>query len=366
MIKSKKNNNLHFSHLSPLPSLLLLLFLSSQTFAQIGGRNSFEFLKLPTSAKQFALGGVNASLNQNDVNTFFQNPALIADTLSKQASFTYSPFYADINYTTLAYAHKFKKIGTLAFGLQYMAYGKMDETDASGAVLGEFNAGDLALTVGKSFKSGNFTFGANLKFINSSIASYSSSALAIDLGGTFQHPKQDFTLGLVIKNLGFTFSNYVDDNSVNMPFDVQLGASYKPEFMPFRFSLTLHQLYQFDIVYLDPALSTSLNSSGLGEETQSKTFFDKVFRHVVFGGELLLAKGFTMNLGYNHLINRELRLDDISSFAGFSFGFGLKVKAFEFEFGRGIYHVAGGRSFLTLRSQLDKVGKGKRQKRIKN
>ena len=93
---------------------------------------------------------------------------------------------------------------------------------------------------------------------------------------------------------------------------------------------------------------------------EEKKFFDKLARHFVLGGEFLLSKGFNIRLGYNHLINREMKVRDISGLRGFSFGFMVKVKAFEFSFAQGSYHVGTGRSFFTLSSDLGKVFKKKR------
>lgn len=340
--------------------LILGLFLAvcHKGFAQIGGRSTFEFLRLPTHASLAALGGVNTANPDSNANLIWQNPALLSSSSHQQASLSYSPFYASTHYTTLAYAHEFEKTGTWGFGLQYLSYGEMEETDAAGNILGTFRANDFAINVAKSWQSGAFRYGANIKFIASQIAGYGASAVAIDLGGSFQHPHQDLSFGLVIKNIGFPLSRYIEGQEINMPFDVQLGGSFKPEYMPFRFSVNLHHLYRFDIVYLDPDLNATLDANGNRVEEQ-KTFFDKLARHFVIGGDVLLTKGFTVRLGYNHLINREMRLRDISSFAGFSFGFALKVKSFDFAFSRATYHLAGARSFITLRSNLKRVLKRK-------
>jgi hypothetical protein len=45
--------------------------------AQRGGENVYSFLKLTNSARVAALGGMNVSINDDDLNLVFHNPALL-------------------------------------------------------------------------------------------------------------------------------------------------------------------------------------------------------------------------------------------------------------------------------------------------
>ena len=80
---------------------------SSTAFAQTGGKKSFEFLNVPNNARLAALGGVNVSLADRDINFFFSNPALVGDTLAGFASASYQFYVADIGQATFSYAHNF-------------------------------------------------------------------------------------------------------------------------------------------------------------------------------------------------------------------------------------------------------------------
>jgi hypothetical protein len=79
----------------------------------------------------------------------------------------------------------------------------------------------------------------------------------------------------------------------------------------------------------------------------------------VFGGEILLSSNFQINIGYNHLINREMKITNQGGLRGVSFGFQLRTKKFALTFGRGTYHIGEGRSFFTLRSDLGQIIKRK-------
>ncbi|HEY3429392.1 MAG TPA: type IX secretion system protein PorQ, partial [Cyclobacteriaceae bacterium] len=250
---------------------VLAVFLSFQGVAQFGGQHSFEFLNVPGHARLAGLGGVNVSLNDRDVNFFLSNPALVGDSLSGSASAGYQFYVADIGMATFAYSQDFKTIGSVSFGVQHMNYGEITGYDASGVETGSFKSGETALMISKSHQVSNFRMGANLKTVFSNIAGYRASALLIDIGGTFIHPTQDLTLGLVFKNLGFVLSEYSEFSNSKVPFDVQMGATFKPEHMPVRFSLAAYNIATKGNAYDDP------------NDEDDPSSFDKFLGHINIG-----------------------------------------------------------------------------------
>jgi hypothetical protein len=326
---------------------LLFIFLSLivwEASGQIGGQRSFEFLNVPSNARLAALGGVNASLADRDINFFLSNPALISDSLHGFASASYQFYVGDIGHAAFAYAHDFKKIGTLSFGVQHLSLGTIASYDASGLELGEFKSGETALVVSKSHQVSAFRLGANLKAVFSNIAGYRGSALMLDLGGTFVHPTQDLTIGLVIKNMGFVLSEYSETSSTKLPFDIQLGATFKPEHMPIRFSLTAYNLLKSGIPYYNPAD---------GEEEPGT--INKILRRVNFGMEILLHRNVNALLAYNYNTHQELKLVNGGAGAGICFGFSARIKAVEFVFSRGGYVAGQGGYTFTLASNIDNM-----------
>src|SRR6187402_496502 len=87
--------------------LIFFLSLSGSLSAQIGGQRSYEFLNVPANARLAALGGINTSLVDRDINFLFSNPALISDSLAGFASASYQFYVADIGQSGFAYAHDF-------------------------------------------------------------------------------------------------------------------------------------------------------------------------------------------------------------------------------------------------------------------
>lgn len=318
----------------------LFWMISVVALAQTGGSYSFDFLNTPATARITALSGVNVSLADRDLNLFFSNPALAGDTLAGVVSASYQFYVADIGQATFAYAHRFNKIGVLNLGIQHLKYGTVTSTDASGQPIGEYKSHETALVIGKTHQIRHYRLGANLKMAFSNLAGYRASALLIDLGGTFIHPTQNLRVGLVIKNVGVMLSRYTESSS-SLPFDVQLGTTFKPEHMPFRFSITAYHLTR-DVTYYDAA-------NGQDEPGA----LDKVFRRFTFGTELLLHKNVNILLGYNYRLHQELKLENGGGAAGLSYGFSARIKSFEFIFGRNIY-IAGQAGYVfTLTSDLN-------------
>src|SRR5688572_6998246 len=325
-------------------TILIVLFctITSATFAQLGGKKSFEFLNVPDNARLGGLGGINVSLKDTDVNFAFSNPTLISDTLAEFASVHYKFYIADVGYATAAYVHDFKKIGAIAIGVQHFRYGEIKSYDASGADIGNYNAGETLFLVSKSHSISNFRFGVTLKFALSSIAGYRANALMVDIGGLFVHPNKDLTVGLTIKNMGTVLSDYSEHSESQLPFDVRLGATLKPEHMPLRFSLTAYNLTSSYGTYYPTGGS---EPGGL----------KKILRHVNFGTEVLLHRNVNLLVGYNYLIHDELKLENGGGFAGISLGFSAKIRSFELVFSRSAYVVGNAGYAFTLSKNLKTI-----------
>ena len=333
------------------PALLLAGLLSQPAAAQIGGQQAFSFLNLPPSAKLAGLGGANVSSRDADVTMLYGNPALLNTEMDGRLAISYVDYLSDIKQSTATYVFNTERFGRWGLGLTYLNYGEFEQFDAAGTSLGEFSVNEYALGLSKAYTSGNFTVAGTLKFAVSGIAGNHSVAALADVGGIFKHPTQDFTVGLTVRNVGYQLRPYVGAGREPMPLDVQIGASFKPEHMPVRLSVTAHQLQQFDIVYLDPSQRGQLDDNGEEIEVK-KSLGDKIARHFVVGGELLFSKNFHLRAGYNHLQRRELRLENTSAGAGLSFGAMLRISEFQLDYTRAYYHASGAANYFTVARSL--------------
>lgn len=316
-------------------------------YAQFGGEDSFDFLNLPIGARSAALGGVIASSTDSDVNLFLSNPALLDSADDNHLSWSYFGYYADVKLNTISYAKQFDKLGMLGFAVQRVGYGTFDRYDELGNLEGAFEAHETAVVVSHSHTLGLFTMGTNLKYVNSGIDTYGAHALAMDIGGVFTHPVHELQMSLLMKNFGVILSEFSDTSNSYLPFDVQLGLTFKPKHMPFRLSVTGYNLTQWQRDNYDPAFDEKPGAVGT------------VFRHVNFGTELILGKNVNLRGGYNYNVRQELRLDDAGRLSGVSLGFMIRIKAFELSYAFTNYHVSGGRSYFTLTSNLNTIFKKK-------
>ena len=316
--------------------------LSSSVYAQPGGQNSFDFLNVPNHARLNALGGVNVSLRDRDVNFFTSNPALNSDSLDGFASASYQAYVARIGHASVAYQHPFSKLGSLTFGVQHINYGSIQGYDPNGIETSEFNSSETSLFVSKSHTVGNFRMGATIKGAFSNLAGFRATAILADVGGLFVHPKQAFSAGLVFKNIGAVIADYGSDNT-RVPFDVQLGLTFKPAHMPVRFSFTGYKLSK-DVSYF--------NSDRGGERPGA---VKKVLQHLNFGSEILIHRNVNILVGYNYLIHETLKLTTGGGSAGFSFGFSATIKSFEFVASRSAYVAGAGSYSFTVSSNMNKI-----------
>ena len=143
--------------------LSLMCLSVSGLYAQSGGKASFNFVNLPAGAYGAAMGGVNNLSESNDPNAIFYNPASIHKDADHNLGLSYTPFWSGINNSNVAYTNNFKSLGLLSFGLQYLNYGTITETDETGNVTGSFQSHDYAFSIGKSHTIGLFTMGARFK-----------------------------------------------------------------------------------------------------------------------------------------------------------------------------------------------------------
>lgn len=315
--------------------LFLFVLLGVTAAAQIGGDNTYTFLKLSPDARITALGGTNICIYDHDLNTQLANPASLNRKMNGQAAFSTVIYPGGVNFGNVAYARRFKVPGVFGFGLQYIAYGKFKETDEVANVLGNFSAGEMNAYAGYSYQFGKlFSVGANGKFIYSQLGPYSSVGMATDLGFTINDTAHQVTASIVAKNIGGQFKTYTKGGPREpLPFDLQAGISFGFKGLPFRIHATFHNLYRWDIRYDNPADNQQTDLFADTSAKPKKYIADKLFRHVIIGVEFNIKKIVRIDVAYNHLRQQELRLTTRRGVPGLSFGLGVRIRQFDFSYG---------------------------------
>ncbi len=347
-------------------ALFICLFLVCSLQGQIGGDDVFEFMNMSPSARATAMGGTYISIFDDDPNSGIQNPALYNKAMHRQMSLSNISYLAKTNFGNLAYVHHFDSLFTMGLDIQFANYGKFTQTDATGLILGEFSGSDLLFNLGLSRQQDKLSYGINFKAINSSIENFNSFGLAMDVGAAYYDPEKEFTMSLVFKNIGGQLSSYTDEEKQATPFDIQFGISKKLKYLPLRISIQTHDMYKLDTRYNDPALQES--GTLFGTDTIQKQYTaDKIFRHMIFGGEFYFGKRVRVRVGYNHLRRQEMKLEDVGGLLGYSFGVGINANRFKLDYGRANYGFSGiGANHLTLTLNLAKFSLPKFKKKKTN
>lgn len=194
--------------------IVLLLSFCSVIFAQKPyrvGTTTANFLEIGFGPAGSSMGDAFTSI-ASDVSAIYWNPAGLANVKSGEVMFSYQPWVANINTTFGAAAFNVGNLGTVGIGVIAVDYGNMDVTTMSmqGGTGETFSASDIAVSIGFARKLATwFSFGANAKFISSSIWHSSASAIAMDLGVLintgFFSSTENMEDGL---NIGMSVSNY--------------------------------------------------------------------------------------------------------------------------------------------------------------
>ncbi|MGB3182738.1 MAG: type IX secretion system protein PorQ [Cyclobacteriaceae bacterium] len=300
----------------------------------------FEFVNLPATARTAGLGGVNVSEGYGRSGAAFENPALLGPGAAGHLSVNYMGLVAGIRQGTAGYAGLRPDSSAWQVGIRYLDYGEFEGFDASGQPTGNFRASDYAVVASYSHQAGPFRAGLSLSLLHSSIADAGATGLGVDIGGVFRHPEKDLTAGLTFRNLGVVLSDFPGGEGT-MPFDMLAGISYKPAFMPFRFSVTGHNLIREDLIY--------------EEENESPAFTEGIFRRLVFATQVDLGRNVTVRAGYNHLLRKELRLDLAGGGAGFSYGLEIRGGLFTIGYSHLGYHAAGGGDHISLTANVKRL-----------
>jgi hypothetical protein len=287
-------------------TLILLIAIVLLSFGNSFSQNTYEFLRVNSSARAGALGGSFLTYF-DDADIIFFNPAGMKLSLA-----------------SLAYSTDIEGVGRFGTALQYINYGTFDKADEFGNRTGEFGAGEFAFLVGYAGAlDENFYYGANAKIIYSSIADHSSSALALDLGLHYAIPKHKINIAFVVLNLGTQLSSFLDTIE-DLPIDVALGISKRLENLPLRLSLDFHKL------------------------NEKRDDFIKHFKAFSVGAEFYLSKVFSLRFGYNNEKRDELKVGTTAGIAGFNMGLGIQVSTYRFDYGYSSFGTIGGLHRITL------------------
>ncbi|GHT78988.1 hypothetical protein AGMMS50262_22220 [Bacteroidia bacterium] len=305
------------------------------------GNSTFDYLLLPQSVRAAALGGTNVSVIENDLPLIYGNPAFLGAEMDKTLSVSYLSYIADIDVGNVVFAKAVGERGAWGIGAIYANYGNMLETTGENEITGDLSASDIC---GNLFFSHDLTDkirgGITGKFLYSNYYHNTAIGLGVDLGLSYYNEDNDFSVGLVGKNIGRQIKAY-EEELANLPWDVQLGFSKSLNHAPIRFSITGVYLKQWRFDNPDGSEDSFVKTLG---------------KHLVLGIDFIPSDNFWLAIGYNLKRASDMSLEDANKFGGFSAGAGLRVKSFSFGVSIGKYHPAATSFMLNVSTSFAQTG----------
>jgi hypothetical protein len=354
-----------------VPLLLIFLFLMKICFAQTGGSYAYNFMDYKFSARLAGLGGTLIAVHDNDPTLIMHNPSMIAPKFNTSLSVNAADYFTQAGFVSALYSQTFNKVGSFAAEIRYAGYGTFIRTDEAGYEQGTFSCNDAGLTLGwgRSLDDA-FSIGASLKMMYSSYEIYSSFGMAVDVAGSYYNEKNNISVAVLFKNIGGELKPFVEGKHNWAPFDIQLAFSQRLKFIPIRYHIALHSLYRWEMGYVginDPLLEIDAMTGEPKYPSKFNQGVNNFFRHINFGLEIIPVKYLSLFVSYNHHQNREMRIPQRKSMAGFAYGFLIDIKSIQFGFSRSHYAVGATPNYFSFSlniNDLSQMSKAKNRKKL--
>ena len=280
------------------------------------GSGTYDFLRMDVSPRSAGLGGSFVTMT-DDPTSIFYNPAGIGSLSKTRFGVGFFKHLLDINAGYATYGTEVIGLGFVGAGVQYVSYGEFRRTGDEGQDLGTFGANELAISVGYAGElQPGLRYGANMKYIHSSIAEVSSSGAAIDLGVQYIAVTDRMVVGASLMNLGTQLSSYLNTKE-NLPLNFTIGASIYPEHLPAVLQINLHKL------------------------NEAQDNFTDRFKNFSIGAELSPANNVQLRVGYNNEHRKELKIGQRSGLAGLSVGGGVVAGMYNVDYAFSSYGEIG-------------------------
>lgn len=345
--------NQAYSMRSTIKKLTIICCLAlSITFgiAAQDGTNAYNFLNITSSSKIYGLGGVNISLVDDELSTSDQNPALLGNEMNNQLALNYMHYVGGSNFAGLRFARAAGEHGAWSAAVRYFGYGSMTEALPDGSIVGSFSPKDVAFggTYSHDFTS-RIRGGIALNMLYSGYADYTAFALSTDLGLNYYDDERDLSLSVVAANLGGQVKRF-DQAYDRLPFDIRVGWSQSFGTFPVRFSITAWNLTKWSLPYVE-------TGNGSADETPviKDSFKSNLFRHLVFGADLISSENFYIALGYNYKTRTDMATYSRNMLSGFSLGAGINVRSFSIGIALAQPHTGATTFMFNLNCNIDQL-----------
>ncbi|MFC1569535.1 PorV/PorQ family protein [bacterium] len=202
------------------------------------GLSGWQFLHLPTTARNAALGGIKCGLTRNDASAIFTNPAKLVDIKNMDAAFTRINYVAEISFITVSFVKNFGSWGVFGLSVANLNAGDMIRTEnlltgGRSGDLGTFEAGDILAGISYARQiTDRLSLGGNISYIEETLDDVKAKNWDLDFGVSFKTGFRSLRFDVIIRNFGpdtrfVGFSEqYGDPASVRMPLDYYMGVGF--------------------------------------------------------------------------------------------------------------------------------------------
>lgn len=203
-----------------LISLVLSTSASGQNITKVG-TSAAKFLSIPVGARGVSLGGAFVA-RADGPSAMYWNPAGITKMHTPEMAVSHSEWFEGIDFEHVGMVYPMGELGS--FGIQAVGF-KTDDmevtTESAQEGTGEFfNAASYALgaTYARQLTV-DFAIGFTAKYIREQIYHTAASALAVDIGVTYNTPMPNTVMGFSISNFGQKMQMRGEDLLVNVDID---------------------------------------------------------------------------------------------------------------------------------------------------
>ena len=250
-------------------SILVILLMAINVFAQSAGNSGLSFLKLGFGARNIAMSDLGV-VAANDLTAFNYNPSLIAINRKTQLSFTHNSLFQDLSSEMLAGSISIFNL-PVVFGINTTSVSDIEIRTKPGEPDATFNAHFFSASISTAHKIiENLYGGVSLKYLYENLYTDDATGIAFDFGFTYQDLIDGLSLGTSLRNIGSMTE--LRSQSTVLPSDLRIGAAYD---------------------YSLPAVNLDLTAvAGIQKYTDTND------SHLHLGGEAVYNNTFAVRLGY--------------------------------------------------------------------
>lgn len=177
------------------------------------GTSAAQFLKIGAGSRAAGMAEAYAAL-ADDAYALYYNPAALTLLPEPQLAAAHTAYFQGASYEVVGFAYPSRRGGERSYSRHALGAAVYNlsiadierRTGDTAATLGSFGSGDYSYNLSYAYRfDRTFGFGTNVKLIQQNIDSFSSTALAADVGALYT-PQPDAArpvrCALVVKNVG--------------------------------------------------------------------------------------------------------------------------------------------------------------------